>query len=166
MATHSSILAWRLPWTEEPGGLQSMGSQRVRHNWEQHTQGHYFLLQSPQGQPDTRQLWTACKSQSLLKWLKWANPKSAYTASPISSWENHNKGSCHCLCLTLRCSPIWCGVPLTSVSKELWVKTFPFMTVISMFYRTWVKQIPGIFETTEFVSVLKLTQKLKWKSLV
>ena len=32
MATHSSILAWRIPWTEEPGGLQSMGSQRVRQN--------------------------------------------------------------------------------------------------------------------------------------
>ena len=33
MATHSSILAWSIPWTEEPGGPQSMGSQRVRHNW-------------------------------------------------------------------------------------------------------------------------------------
>ena len=32
MATHSCILAWRIPWTEEPGGLQSMGSQRVRHD--------------------------------------------------------------------------------------------------------------------------------------
>ena len=32
MATHSSVLAWRIPWTEEPGGLQSMGSQRVRHD--------------------------------------------------------------------------------------------------------------------------------------
>ena len=32
MATHSSILAWRTPWTEEPGGLQSTGSQRVRHD--------------------------------------------------------------------------------------------------------------------------------------
>ena len=32
MATHSSILAWRNPWTEEPGELQSLGSQRVRHN--------------------------------------------------------------------------------------------------------------------------------------
>ena len=32
MATHSSVLAWRLPWTEEPGGLQSIGSQRVRHD--------------------------------------------------------------------------------------------------------------------------------------
>ena len=34
MTTHSSILAWRIPWTEEPEGLQSMGSQRVGHNWE------------------------------------------------------------------------------------------------------------------------------------
>ena len=33
MATHSSILAWRILWTKEPGGLQSMGSQRVRHDW-------------------------------------------------------------------------------------------------------------------------------------
>ena len=32
-ATHSSILSWRIPWTEQPGGLQSMGSQRVRHDW-------------------------------------------------------------------------------------------------------------------------------------
>ena len=32
MATHSSILAWRIPWTEEPGGLQLMVSQRVGHN--------------------------------------------------------------------------------------------------------------------------------------
>ena len=32
MATHSNILAWRIPWTEEPGGLKSMGSQTVKHD--------------------------------------------------------------------------------------------------------------------------------------
>ena len=32
METHSSILAWRIPWTEEPGGLQSVGPQRIGHN--------------------------------------------------------------------------------------------------------------------------------------
>ena len=38
MATHSSIPAWRIPWTEEPDGLQSMGLQKVRHDWvTQHT---------------------------------------------------------------------------------------------------------------------------------
>ena len=36
MATHSSILAWRIPWTEKPGVLQSMGSQRVGHDWVTH----------------------------------------------------------------------------------------------------------------------------------
>ena len=41
MTTHSSILAWRTPWTEEPGGLQSMGSQRVGYNWvSKHTYTH------------------------------------------------------------------------------------------------------------------------------
>ena len=37
MATHSSILAWRFPWTEKPGGLQSMGWQRVGHGWATNT---------------------------------------------------------------------------------------------------------------------------------
>ena len=37
MATHSSILAWRIPWIEEPGGLQSLGSWRIKHNWATYT---------------------------------------------------------------------------------------------------------------------------------
>ena len=36
-ATHSSVFAWRIPWTEKPDRLQSMGSQRVRHDWVSHT---------------------------------------------------------------------------------------------------------------------------------
>ena len=40
MATHSSILAWRIPWTEEPGGLQSIGSERVRHDWRDSAHTH------------------------------------------------------------------------------------------------------------------------------
>ena len=42
--THSSILAWRIPWTEEPGGLQSIGSQKVRHDLHTHT---YFWSLMP-----------------------------------------------------------------------------------------------------------------------
>ena len=37
MDIHSSILSWRIPWTEEPEGLQSMGLQRVRHDWATNT---------------------------------------------------------------------------------------------------------------------------------
>ena len=43
MATHSSTIAWKIPWREEPDGLQSMGSQRVRHNWgHTHTQWNQY----------------------------------------------------------------------------------------------------------------------------
>ena len=52
MATHSSILAWGILWTEEPGGLQSMGSQRVGHDWmTEHT-----------GMPDYKLLEAECVS--------------------------------------------------------------------------------------------------------
>ena len=44
MATHSSILAWKISWTEEPGGLQSTGSQRVGHNWATNTHTYIFIL--------------------------------------------------------------------------------------------------------------------------
>ena len=41
MLAYSSILAWKIPWTEEPGGLQSMGSQRVRHD---RVSTHAFII--------------------------------------------------------------------------------------------------------------------------
>ena len=43
MATHTSILAWRIPWTEEPGGLQSMGLQRVGHDWSDLACTHRYI---------------------------------------------------------------------------------------------------------------------------
>ena len=42
LATHSSILAWKIPWTEDPGGLQSMGSQRVKHDLASKPPPHNF----------------------------------------------------------------------------------------------------------------------------
>ena len=42
MATHSSVLAWRIPGTEEPGGLPSMGSHRVGHDWGNLAAAAYF----------------------------------------------------------------------------------------------------------------------------
>ena len=40
---HASILVWRIPWTEEPGGLQSIGSQRVRHDWSNLAYTHTYI---------------------------------------------------------------------------------------------------------------------------
>ena len=58
MATHSSIVAWEIPWTEEPGRLQSMGLQRVRHNLA--TKQH-LTLDSCMCVHDVTQLWpTLC----------------------------------------------------------------------------------------------------------
>ena len=48
MAIHSSILAWRIPWTEEPGGLQSIGLQRVRQDWDD--SAHMHTREECQGQ--------------------------------------------------------------------------------------------------------------------
>ena len=46
MATHFSILAWRIPWTEEPDRLQSMGSQGVRHDWVTNTLNHWVTREA------------------------------------------------------------------------------------------------------------------------
>ena len=53
MAVHSSILAWRIPWTEEPSELQSIGSQRVGHNWatNTHTYTHTHTHRTLMGLP-------------------------------------------------------------------------------------------------------------------
>ena len=55
MATHSSILAWRIPWTEEPDGLRSMGSQRVGHDWA--TSLHFHSAYKLNKQGDSIQSW-------------------------------------------------------------------------------------------------------------
>ena len=56
MATHSSILAWRIPWTEEPGGLQSMGLQIVGHDWSNLTCNHASYNASLSIYPTTQSL--------------------------------------------------------------------------------------------------------------
>ena len=75
MATQSSILAWKIPWTEEPGRLQSMGSQRVRHNWA--TSLHFYAF-SKHGSFLMRRVWWGggniikqdCRSPGFLEFLE------------------------------------------------------------------------------------------------
>ena len=55
MATHSTIVTWRIPRTEEPGGLQSMGSQRVEHDW--HNLAHPHTCHCICGRRETRHTW-------------------------------------------------------------------------------------------------------------
>ena len=65
MATHSSIPAWRIPWTEEPGGLQSMGSQRVGQDWATNISLPLTLRVSAEscGKPGPFDLLTLCQGR-------------------------------------------------------------------------------------------------------
>ena len=99
MATHSNILAWRIPWTEEPGGLQSMGLQRVRHNlsdlahtpfevqgqtrWREWETVSLYLCPPC---PTKQHCWVPRETPCLLflPWGKWE--QSGYLASP--AWRD------------------------------------------------------------------------------
>ena len=80
MAPHSSTLAWKIPWTEEPGGLQSMGLRRVGHDWETSLSLCTFMHWRRKWQP-TR----VCKPER-------------FKGQWISLHKEHWKGFSHCLC--------------------------------------------------------------------
>jgi len=93
MATHSRVLAWRIPWTEEHGGLQSMGSQRVRHDWAAgHARRHSKLY--PQYLEHTRDFrnirhW---KNVSKVNEVEWKGPSVLYIVNitsiyPVYRWS-------------------------------------------------------------------------------
>ena len=97
MATHSSILAWRTPWTEEPGRLQSTGSQRVGHDWATSFMviGLAFLslvnhLTCTHSWSNSRPFLTVCTSLSQDGFQPesfWEVDRTYYgLASPFSSW--------------------------------------------------------------------------------
>ena len=93
VATHSSILSWEIPWTEEPGGLQSMGSQRVRHN--RVSRHHMASLWKRRGSPD-------CWPQITGRHVQW----SPVPASPHCSMMLTCDGSYFCLILWWILSPL------------------------------------------------------------
>ena len=110
MATHSSTLAWKIPWTEEPGRLQSMGSWRVRHDWATSLHLRQFYLQFFKESPHMDYCWPG--------------------TSVHGDYPGKNTGvSCHCLlqcmkvksqsevahlCLTLH-DPMDCSLPVSSI---------------------------------------------------
>ena len=92
MAPHSSTLAWKIPWTEEPGRLQSMGSRRVRHNWATSLsllcigEGNGNPLQySCLENPRDRGAWWAVVYGVTQSWarLKWLSSSSSSSSSLI-----------------------------------------------------------------------------------
>ena len=70
MATHSSTLAWKIPWTEEPGGLLSVGSHRVRHDWSDLAAA--AGISDEQGSLACCCPW-ACTELDTTEWLNWTD---------------------------------------------------------------------------------------------
>ena len=107
MATHSSILTWRIPWTEEPGRLQFIGSHRVGHNWSDlahmHTLLMYycsFLFMSVQFSSVAQSCWLFA--------TPWTTARLA-SLSITKSWSSPKTMSIELVCVYMfRSSYIWC----------------------------------------------------------
>ena len=69
MATHSSILAWEIPWTEDPGGLQSMGSRKVGHDWATQQQQQNWVKRSTQCKRLIMKTWAVTQGHAQLMLL-------------------------------------------------------------------------------------------------
>ena len=99
IATHSSVLAWKIPWMEEPGGLQSMGSLRVRHDWmtslscTEEGNGNPLQCSCQENPRDGGAWWAAvygvAQSWTRLKWLSSSSSSSSSSTSlhSISDWR-------------------------------------------------------------------------------
>ena len=120
MAPHSSTLAWKIPWTEEPGRLQSMGSLRVGHDWATSlslfTVVHWRRKWQPTqvflpGESQGRGTWWAAFSgvAQSRTWLKWLSSSSSSSSSSVDTQS----------CLTL-CDPMDCSPLGSSVHGILW----------------------------------------------
>ena len=87
MATHSNILAWKIPWTKKPGGLQSMGLQRVRHDWAtslHFTDSMEMNLSKLWKIVKNREGWYGAVHDAAKSWIQLSN----WTTTTITTVEN------------------------------------------------------------------------------
>ena len=111
MATHSSIFAWKIPWTEEPGGIQSMGLQRVGHNWSR----LQFIL-----------------NIIIMIFWSWFHKYPNWTNLIYFSFTHHGSHVCVCtqFCPTL-CDSIDCSPPGSTVH---WIFQARILQWVAGFY--------------------------------
>ena len=126
MATHSSTLAWKIPWTEEPGGLQSMRWRRVRHDWATSLSLFTFMLWRRKWQPTPVLL--PGKSRNGGAW--WAAIYGVAHCLTRLKWLSSSSSS---IFLT-RCS-LWtegfkCTIPYSSHSFK-WVADYMLLKAVS-----------------------------------
>ena len=104
MATHSGILAWRIPWTEEPGWIQSVGSLRVRHDW---TTKHSRALSGRRAD-------------------RWGASDLHFFGKPFMKEESEVAQSCLTVCV-----PVECSLPGSTIHGILQSRTLEWVAIPS-----------------------------------
>ena len=94
MTTHSRILAWRIPWTEKPYGLHSLGLQRVRHDWAEHTHTYICIYRGLPWWLSGKRICLQCKRPGFNPWVgkipwrrKW-QPTPVYWPGEFHGFQN------------------------------------------------------------------------------
>ena len=110
MAAHSGILAWKIPWTEKPGGLQSMRSQRVGHDWSYLAHSTYLHRPSPRV-PENLTTERFCPTETLC-WIPFQTfpwPSGQPLSITALAWvgKGHSQSAWLCLPSILPSSPAW-----------------------------------------------------------
>ena len=95
MATHSSILAWKIPWTEESGGVQSMGSQRVGHHWATEQQRNALWSTCSWDAPFCCPHWLLSVTAGNLTGLRELSQEQANSYVLFSIWNWHSQAWIH-----------------------------------------------------------------------
>ena len=109
MATRSGVLAWRMPWTEKPGGLQSTGSQKVGHDWAHMKHAQSIVLHF--------QIAKCCQSAELIFWktnlhsyccFSFTEVELIYSVVLVSGVQQSDSVMCVCVCVYTHTLNIYC----------------------------------------------------------
>ena len=139
MATHSSILAWRIPWTEEPDGLQFTGSQRVRHDWRDLACMHYSL------RPAVYLCWHfAFSVPGLVSWIVLGFPIKSSVHFLRASWSQFGEVKCGSYSRAqMSCLPSYQGALTTSEITDV-VCACVYEEIFFHWKKKWKKSLKSI----------------------
>ena len=125
MSTHSSTLAWRIPWIEDSGGLQSMGSQRVGHDWATNTDDRHNIFQTQMHFSFSNVCGCVCDEEPLVAQMV-KNPPAMQKLGSISGSGRSPEGGhdnllqCSCLENPMDRGVWWATVHRVAKSQTWW----------------------------------------------